>query len=125
MRLSNGERADDPLGRFREGWRLKARRAKDTWTSGTEPIETAMEGTFLDRVKFAAEFLDDSRPPSRSRRKKIEPSPRSPQGLLRHRRLSARARGSLLADCPPGSRRQRDRSVRGAATSINALRALS
>lgn len=58
MRLSNGERANDPLGRFKEGWRLKARHAKDTWTQGTEPIETAMEGTFLDGVKFAAEFLE-------------------------------------------------------------------
>ena len=58
MRLSNGERADDPLGRFREDWRLKARRAKDTWTPGTEPIETAMEGTFHDGIKFAAEFLE-------------------------------------------------------------------
>ncbi len=58
MRLSNCERADDPLGRFREGWRLKARNAKDTWVPGTEPIETAMEVTFLDGVKFAAEFLE-------------------------------------------------------------------
>jgi len=49
----------DPLSRFRDGWRLKARRAKDTWTLGTEPIETAMEGTFLDGVKFAAEFLEE------------------------------------------------------------------
>lgn len=59
MRLSNGERADDPLGRFWEGWRLKARHAKDTWTPGTEPIETAMEGTFHDGIKFAAEFLEE------------------------------------------------------------------
>jgi hypothetical protein len=51
--------ADDPLGRFREGWRLKARQAKDSWTPGTEPIEAAMEGTFLDGVKFAAEFLEE------------------------------------------------------------------
>jgi hypothetical protein len=58
MRVSNSEQADDPLARFREGWRLKARHAKDTWTQGTEPIETAMEGTFLDGVKFAAEFLE-------------------------------------------------------------------
>jgi hypothetical protein len=27
MRFSNGERADDPLGRFREGWRVKVRAA--------------------------------------------------------------------------------------------------
>ena len=53
------EPADDPLGRFREGWRLKARRAKDTWTPGTESIETALEGAFLDGVKFAAEFLEE------------------------------------------------------------------
>jgi hypothetical protein len=53
------EPADDPLGHLREGWRLKARRAKDTWTSGTEPIETAMEGTFHDGIKFAAEFLEE------------------------------------------------------------------
>lgn len=58
MQLSNSERADDPLGRFRDGWRLKARQAKDTWTVGTEPIETAMEGTFHDGIKFAAEFLE-------------------------------------------------------------------
>jgi hypothetical protein len=58
MHLSSGDCADDPLGRFREGWRLKARNAKDTWHPGTEPIETAMEGTFLDGVKFAAEFLE-------------------------------------------------------------------
>ena len=59
MRFSNGDRANDPLGRFREGWRLKARNAKDTWTLGTEPIEAAMEDTFLDGVKFAAEFLEE------------------------------------------------------------------
>lgn len=47
-----------PLGRFREGWRLKARHAKDFWTPGTEPIETAMEGGFHDGIKFAAEFLE-------------------------------------------------------------------
>jgi hypothetical protein len=58
MQLSNGERAADPLGRFRDSWRLKARHAKDTWTLGTEPIATAMEGTFLDGVKFAAAFLE-------------------------------------------------------------------
>ena len=58
MQSSNSERADDPLGQFRADWRLRARRAKDTWTPGTEPIETAMEGTFLDGVKFAAEFLE-------------------------------------------------------------------
>ena len=58
MQLSDRERADDPLERFREGWRLKARQAKDTWTAGTEPIETAMEGTFHDGIKFAAEFLE-------------------------------------------------------------------
>jgi hypothetical protein len=58
MQLSDRERADDPLGRFRAGWRLKARHAKDTWTPGTEPIESAMETAFLDGVKFAAEFLE-------------------------------------------------------------------
>lgn len=52
------ELPDDPLGRFREGWRLKARRAKDTWTPGTGTIEAAMEGAFLDGIKLAAEFLD-------------------------------------------------------------------
>jgi hypothetical protein len=57
MQLSDRERADDPLGRFREGWRLKARHAKDSWTPGTEPIETAMEGGFQDGIKFATEFL--------------------------------------------------------------------
>ena len=58
MQLSDREHANDPLGRFREGWRQKARQAKDTWTPGTEPIETAMEGTFHEGVKFAAEFLE-------------------------------------------------------------------
>jgi hypothetical protein len=48
---TNGERADDPLGRFRD---LNARHAKDTWTPATEPIETAMEGGFHDGIKFAA-----------------------------------------------------------------------
>jgi hypothetical protein len=59
MRLSNDERADDPLGQFRHGWHLKARQAKDTWTPGTEPIEAAMEGTFHDGIKFAAELLEE------------------------------------------------------------------
>ena len=58
MQLPNGESADDPLGRFRAGWRLKARQAKDTWTPGTEPIEVAMEGGFHDGIKFASEFLE-------------------------------------------------------------------
>jgi hypothetical protein len=30
MRLSNSEGADNHLGRFRAGWRLKARQARDT-----------------------------------------------------------------------------------------------
>jgi hypothetical protein len=58
MRLSNGERSDDPLSRFREGWRLKAKQAKDTWTPGTEPIEAALEGAFREGVAFAAEILE-------------------------------------------------------------------
>ena len=58
MRLANGERADDPLGRFRDGWHVKARQAKDTWTPGTEPIEAATEGTFRDGIKFAADLLE-------------------------------------------------------------------
>ncbi len=58
MRPSNGESAEDPLGPFRADWRLKARHEKDTWTLGTEPIETAMEGSFHDGIKFAAEFLE-------------------------------------------------------------------
>jgi hypothetical protein len=58
MRANDVERADDPLVQFRDGWRLKARHAKDTWTTGTEPIETAMEGTFHDGIKFAVEFLE-------------------------------------------------------------------
>jgi hypothetical protein len=52
------DRADDPLDRFREAWRLKARQAKDTWIGGTESIEAAMEGAFHDGIKFAAEFLE-------------------------------------------------------------------
>jgi hypothetical protein len=58
MRLSNGERADDPLGRFRADWRLKARSAKDTWLPGTLPIESALESTFRDAIKFAAAFIE-------------------------------------------------------------------
>jgi hypothetical protein len=58
MRLSNRERADDPLGRFRAGWRVKARQAKDTWLPGTLPIESAPEGTFREGVAFAAELLE-------------------------------------------------------------------
>lgn len=52
------ERTADPLGRFREGWHLKAKQAKNTWGAGTQPIETAMEGTFHDEIKFATEFLE-------------------------------------------------------------------
>ena len=58
MQLSDREHANDPLGQFREGWRQKARQAKDSWTLGTEPIETAMESTFQDGINFAAEFLE-------------------------------------------------------------------
>jgi hypothetical protein len=57
MRVSNGERANDPLARFRSDWRLRARNAKDTWLPGTLPMESALESTFLD-VKFAAEVLE-------------------------------------------------------------------
>jgi|GEM_PF-2699523 len=59
MQLSSGEPTGDPLARFRADWRLKARKVKNTWDSGTAPIETAMESTFFDGVKFAAEFLED------------------------------------------------------------------
>jgi hypothetical protein len=59
MRLSNGERADDPLRRFRASWRLKVRNARDTWPPGTLPIETALEGTFREGVAFAAEILEE------------------------------------------------------------------
>jgi hypothetical protein len=58
MRLSNNERADDPLGRFREGWRLKAQNARNAWLPGRLPIETALEGTFREGVTFAAELLE-------------------------------------------------------------------
>jgi hypothetical protein len=43
MRLSNGERADDPLGRVPGRLAPKARNAKDTWLPGTLAIETALE----------------------------------------------------------------------------------
>jgi len=41
-------------------WKAGAgRRGKrNTWITGAEPIETAMEGSFHDGVKFAAEFLE-------------------------------------------------------------------
>ena len=58
MQLSNGKRAEDPLGQFRASWRLKARNAKDAWLPGTQPIEAAMEGTFREGVAFAADFLE-------------------------------------------------------------------
>jgi hypothetical protein len=58
MQLSNGERADDPLGRFRADWRIKARNAKDTWLPGTLPIESALESTFHDAIRFAAAFIE-------------------------------------------------------------------
>jgi hypothetical protein len=58
MRLSNSERADDPLGRFRAGWRLKARNARDTWLLGTGSLEAALESTFREGVAFAAEILE-------------------------------------------------------------------
>jgi hypothetical protein len=58
MQLSDHEGADEPLGRFRAGWRLKARHAKDTWDSGTQSIEAALEDTFHDGIKFAADFLE-------------------------------------------------------------------
>jgi hypothetical protein len=58
MQFPNRSRADDPLGQFREGWRTKARNARDTWLPGTLPIETALESTFRDGVKFAAELIE-------------------------------------------------------------------
>ncbi len=58
MQPSNGARADDPLSRFRAGWRSRARNAKDTWLPGTLPIESALEGTFREGVAFAAELLE-------------------------------------------------------------------
>ena len=58
MQLSNGDRADDPLQRFRAGWRSRARNVKDTWLPGTFPIESALEGTFREGVAFAAELLE-------------------------------------------------------------------
>jgi len=58
MQLSNRERAEDPLARFRADWRMKARNAKDTWLPGTLPIESALESTFHDAIKFAAAFLE-------------------------------------------------------------------
>jgi hypothetical protein len=57
MQSANGERADDPLKRFREGWRLKARSARDTWFPGTGAVEAVLESAFHEGVAFAAEFL--------------------------------------------------------------------
>jgi len=47
--------ADGPLRRFREGWRLKARNARDTWLPGTGTVEVAQERT--SAKGFAAEIL--------------------------------------------------------------------
>jgi hypothetical protein len=58
MRLSNGEHTEDPLGRFRADWRLKARNARDTWLPGTSAIESALESTFQDAIRFAAAFIE-------------------------------------------------------------------
>ncbi len=58
MQPSNGARAEDPLSRFRAGWRSRARNVKDTWLPGTLPIESALEGTFREGVAFAAELLE-------------------------------------------------------------------
>ena len=58
MRLSNVERADYPLARFRVGWRARARKARDTWLPGTYAVEAAIEDGFLEGVKFTAELLE-------------------------------------------------------------------
>lgn len=58
MQVSNTRQADDPLRRFRAGWRLKARNARDTWLPGTLPIETALESTFREGVAFATAILE-------------------------------------------------------------------
>lgn len=57
LRPSNGG-APDPLARFRADWRTKARNAKDAWLPGTGPIEFALESSFHDGIKLAAEFLE-------------------------------------------------------------------
>ena len=50
--------ADDPLGRFRSGWRALARKARDSWAPGTFAMEAALEETFREGVRFAAEQLE-------------------------------------------------------------------
>jgi hypothetical protein len=59
MRTANEKRTDDPLARFRPGWRARARTARDTWLPGTGAIEAALEETFREGVKFAAEILEE------------------------------------------------------------------
>lgn len=59
MQVSNTRHADDPLRRFREGWRLKARNARDTWLPGTGPLEAALESTFREGVAFATGILEE------------------------------------------------------------------
>jgi hypothetical protein len=59
MQVSNAGAAGDPLRQFRDDWRAKARNAGDTWLPGTEPVEAALESTFRDGVKFAAELLEN------------------------------------------------------------------
>jgi hypothetical protein len=49
MRLSNGELADDPLGRFREGWRLTDRRVL------TVSLEVPMPDVMVDGCATHAE----------------------------------------------------------------------
>ncbi len=80
MQLSNGERPEDPLARFRAGWRSRARSVKDTWLPGTHPIEAAMEGTLREGVAFAAELLEKEGSP-RDSRAEVGPAPRPASGL--------------------------------------------
>jgi hypothetical protein len=58
----------DPLDRFRDAWRARAQKARNTWLPGTGPVEAAIEDGFRDGVKFAAEILEkDGHPELASR----------------------------------------------------------
>jgi hypothetical protein len=59
IRPGNQKRSDDPLARFRPGWRTRARNARGTWLPGTGAIETAIEDGFREGVKFSSEILEE------------------------------------------------------------------
>ncbi len=107
MRFSNGERADDPLRRFRAGWRARARSVKDTWLPRTLPIESTLEST----------SARESRSPRSSWRKKDTASSRAnfgPASSERSRGAGALLEGASAAPAapPPSAAAAPDRSAR-------------